>query len=371
VLNRDQIELIHREIDDANTPEESVACGSLMEENAEARELAAELRRVARLFDRVGEREPPSHLKRAILDSLPLPAMSRTESGLMTPRAVLRWSVQQLTLGAERLEEAIMTKKTMLIGGTAVAIVIVIAGLVAGFPPRGGEAGTIGGVEKASRYQGRAMTEADVTIENPEIAALFQNDQILQLVRSDVFREVMGSDAFRQALADDAFRQALANDAFREAITNDAFREAVASDAFREALASDAFREAVASDAFREAVASDAFREAIASDAFREAIASDAFREAIASDAFREALASDAFREALASDAFREALASDAFREALTSDAFREAIATDAFREALANDAFRELLGSDVFQSLAQSQELSRSFVDEAQRVER
>ena len=56
MLNRDQIELIHREIDGANTPEESAACRSLMEENAEAREEEAAPRHVARLFDRVEER---------------------------------------------------------------------------------------------------------------------------------------------------------------------------------------------------------------------------------------------------------------------------------------------------------------------------
>ena len=43
----------------------------------------------------------------------------------------------------------------------------------------GDEAGSIGGVEQAARYKGRAMTAADVTLENPEIQALFQNDQIL------------------------------------------------------------------------------------------------------------------------------------------------------------------------------------------------
>ncbi|HEX9780470.1 MAG TPA: hypothetical protein VGB20_04570, partial [bacterium] len=258
MLNRDQIALVHRETDGANTPEESSAFKALMEQNAEARELAAELRDVARLCDLVEERAPPPHLRRTILDALPQPALSSTESGGMTPRDVLRWSMLHLRLGAERMEEAIMTRKAMLIGGAVVAIVIVVAGVVTGFPPGSKEAGTIGGVEKAARYQGRPMTEADVTIENPEIATLLQNDQILRLVQSDMFREVMASDAFRQALASDAFRQALASDAFRQALASDAFRQALAGDAFRQALAGDAFQQALASDAFQQALAGDA-----------------------------------------------------------------------------------------------------------------
>ena len=289
MLSRDQIELIHQEIDGANTPEGSAAFRSLMEKDPEARALAAELRQVAGLFDQVGEREPPPQLRRAILDALPqqAPASPGTETAWMTPRTIMRWAVGNLRLGTERMEEAIMTKKTMLMGGSAVAIVVVIAWILTGFPPGSRGAGTIGGVEQAARYHGRAMTEADVSLKNPEIQALFQNDQILNLVRSDVFREVMASDAFRQAMASDAFRQAMANDAFRQAMANDAFRQAMANDAFRQAMASDAFRQAMASDAFRQAMASDAFRQAMANDAFRQVMASDAFRQLQSAEAFR------------------------------------------------------------------------------------
>ena len=253
MLNRDQIELIHQEIDGANTPEESAAFRSLMEADAEAKALEAELRHVVRLFDRVGEREPPPRLKRAILDALPpqARAASRTESGWMTPGAIVRWFVFQLRLATERMEEAIMTKKTLLIGATALASVIVIAGLVTGFPPGRQEAGTIGGVEQAARYRGRAMTAADVTLKNPEIQVLFQNDQILRLVQSDVFRQVMASDAFRQAMASDAFRQEMASDAFRQAMANDAFRQLQAAEAFRSLSRSQQLSEAFMSEAMR------------------------------------------------------------------------------------------------------------------------
>lgn len=79
VLNREQIELIHREIDGANSAAESAACRSLIEEHPEARTLEAELRQVTRIFERVGQREPPPHLRQAILDALP--PEPRTTSG--------------------------------------------------------------------------------------------------------------------------------------------------------------------------------------------------------------------------------------------------------------------------------------------------
>ena len=44
-----------------------------------------------------------------------------------------------------------MTKKTMTLTGTVLAAVIVIAGIVIGFPPSWGGAGSIGGVEEAVR----------------------------------------------------------------------------------------------------------------------------------------------------------------------------------------------------------------------------
>ena len=254
MLNRDQIELIHREIDGANTSQESAAFRSLMEEDAEARALEADLRNVTQLFDRAGEREPPPRLKQAILEALPQRARvpSGTEAGWITPGATVRWLVHQLKLASDRMEEAIVTRKAMLVGGTALAAVIVVAGIVTGFPPGRHEAGTIGGVEQAARYQGRSMTAADVTLKNPEIQALFQNDQILRLVQSDAFRDMMQNQAFRDLMASQAYREVVASQAYRDVVASQAYREVVASQAYREIVASQAYREIAASQAYRE-----------------------------------------------------------------------------------------------------------------------
>ena len=259
MLNRDQIELIHREIDGANSPEESAAVRSLMGQYPEARALAAELRHVTRLLDGVGEREPPPHLKRAILEALPQPARA------VTPRAIVRWFVSQLSLVTARMEDVFMARKTMIYGGAALAIVVVAASLVTGVPPTGGGAGTIGGgdipgVQQASRYRGRTMTQADVTLANPEIKALLQNDQILRLLQSDALRQVMGTAAFRELQASAVYRELQASEAFRELQATEAFRELMSSAAFRELQASEAFRELSRSAQLSEAFMSEAMR---------------------------------------------------------------------------------------------------------------
>lgn len=93
VLNQDQIALVHREIDGANTPDESAACRSLIQRNSEARTLEAELRQLTQLFDRVGSAEPREDLRQAILDALPKQVAGTSGWG------VLRAAVQSLVDG--------------------------------------------------------------------------------------------------------------------------------------------------------------------------------------------------------------------------------------------------------------------------------
>src|SRR6266511_117597 len=226
MLSREQIELIQQEIDGANTPAGSAAVRSLLAQDPEARAMAAELRRVAALFGEVAEREPPARLKRAILDALPQPARA-------SPGGLLPWVAQALRFVTTSLEEPIMTRKAVLIGSAAAAVVLVVAGILTGFPPGSRDAGTIGGVQPAARYHGKVMTEADVSLKNPEIQALFQNDQILRLVRSDAFQQVMQNQAFRELLTSDAFRQLQAAEVFRSLSQSQALSQAFMREAMR------------------------------------------------------------------------------------------------------------------------------------------
>src|SRR6267378_252022 len=283
MLSRDQVELIQQEIDGANTPEGSAAVRSLMEQDPEARAMADELRRVAGLFGQVAEREPPARLKRAILNALPQPARA-------SPGALLRWAAQGLRLVTKSMEEPIMTRKAVLIGSAAAAVVIVVAGIITGFPPIFNKAGTIGGiggVEQAARYRGRAMTEADVTLKNPEIQALLQNDQVLQLVKSEAFREVMQNASFHALQANAAYRELAASAAYQQLQANPAFHELLASAAFQRLAVSSAYQQLQANAAFRTLEANAAFQQLQANAAFQQLQASAAFQQLQASEAFR------------------------------------------------------------------------------------
>jgi hypothetical protein len=335
MLSRDQIELIQREIflDEgrANTPEDSARVRALVAADPEAQALAAELREVARAFERVGERAPPPRLKRAILAAVQTPHVER-------PQSISRWFAVLLQSTTERMEEMVMTKKTILIGATAVAILIVGVYLVTGYPRLGGVAGTIGGdsisgVQQAARYHGRALTQADVTLDNPQIAALFQNHDVLNLVKSDAFREVMKSDAFHTLQQSDAFHAILATQAFHNVMAIDAYREVMKSDAYREAMKGDASRDAQATQAWHELQANAAFQALQANASFRALEANQSFH----------------------------AMQSDA--------AFQALMASSAFQAVMANDAMHVLQASEAFHSIAQNAQLSEAFLNQAMRI--
>lgn len=289
MLNREQLELIQREFDDANTPEEGKAFRSLMEV------------------------EPPAHLRRAILESLPLPART-------SPHPFVRWIRSQWSLLTAFMEETFMTRKTMIYGGAALAIVLVIASVVTDFPPLRGTAGTIGGnpagVQQASRYRGRTMTSADVTLDNPEIKALLQNDRILRLVQSEAFRELMENEAFRSLQQSEEYRALQESEAFRDLQQSEEYRALQESDASRAVLSTEAYRELAESEAYREVMESEAYRELMESEAYHDVMETEAFRALFMSDAFRLLQESEAFR-AIARDAqMSEAFMTEAARVA-------------------------------------------------------
>src|SRR5215831_4029433 len=330
MLNTDQIELIQREIDGANTPEDSARVRALVAADPEAQALLAELREVGQLFERVGERAPPPRLKQGILAALQTPHVEM-------PQSISRWFAVLLQSTTERLEEMVMTKKAILIGATAVAIVIAGAYVVTGYPRLGGAAGTIGdsisGVQPAARYHGRALTQGDVTLDNPQIAALFQNHEVLALVKSDAFREVMKSDAFHMLQQNGAFREILSTQAFHMVMQGDAYREIMKSDAYREVMKSDPSREAQ-------------------------------------SHAWRELQANAAFQALQSNPSFQALQANQTFRAMQSDASFQALMASNAFQSVMAKDAMHVLQASQLFRDVAQNAQLSQAFLSEANRFQ-
>ncbi|HJQ21915.1 MAG TPA: hypothetical protein VJ867_16345 [Gemmatimonadaceae bacterium] len=355
MLSPKLIELIHREIDGENTPEASAELRSLTEHDPEARALAAELREVAALLDRVEQRAtpPPPHLRQAILDAVPPPAPRPQGLGSLwiTMQEFFRESVSSLQAVTLRMGESMMAKKALVIGSTVVAAIAIVAVVIVGYPPTGREAGTIGGlrsdsiagVQQAGRYRNRSISERDVTLDNPDVQALFQNDEILTLVKSDAFRTAMRNDAFRELQSNEMFRKLMSTEAYRELQSNAAYRE----------LQSNAL-----------------FRELQAQAASRTAQNTEAMRMAQNTEAMHALQNSEAFHQLQANAAYRQLLANDAFRELQANAAFRELMANDAFRSLLANDAYRQLLSAELFRAVSRNAQMSELFMSAAMRMQ-
>jgi hypothetical protein len=318
MLRPEEIELIHREIDGESTPHDRVAFQALVERQPEARALAAELRDLAALLGKVEQRDPPPGLRPAVLEALRQQSRSdpETASPADAVHALVQRFVLQLRSVTIRMEQLMITKKALVLGSTMVAAVAVVAAVLTGYPPTGREAGTMGGLQKnegeaiagvqqASRFRNKAVTERDITLGNPEVQLLLQNDKILRLVKSDVFRESLRNDNFRELQSSEAFRELTANPAYRELTANPAYRELTANPAFRELTANPAYRELTANPAYRELTANPAFRELTANPAFRELTANPAYRELQANETFRSLSRSQSASEAFLNQAMR------------------------------------------------------------------
>ena len=357
MLTKYQLELIHNEIDGENTAEASAEVRELVANQPEALTLMTSLQSLDALFREVPHREPPPGLRQAIHKAFPASQRALAQAGHThgATQAITRWATRQWNGVSTFMGELMLTKKVLLVGTTAVAVIAIIGNALVGYPPSIFDAGTIGagdgmsGVQQAGRYKGK--TEADVTLSHPEIQALLQNDQVLKLVKSDVFREIMSNDASRKILQSDALRMVSS------------------SDASRSILLSDAFRMVLSSDASRAIFSSEAFRMVNANASYQELMATPAYQDLLATPAYRELLSSESFRMVLANDSFRLLLANDSFRQLLANDSFRTLFANGSFRLLLANDSFRQLLANDSFRQLTRSQSLSEAFLSEAMRV--
>ncbi len=260
-----QRDLIHRESDGETTPEESVEVGTLIATQPEALAFMTSLRELDALFRKVPEHAPPLGLEQRIHQEMESKARRSRQAGRPPGRtqSVTRWVVQWWAGVRNLTEELMQTKKVLIGAAAAVALIAVIGHFTVGYPPSFRDAGTIGatdgitGVQQAGRYQGRTMTEADVTLSNPEVQALFQDDKVLTLVQSDLFRKVMRDESFR-ALQSNAAYQALQSNADFKALQSNADFKALQSNADFKALQSNADFKALQSNAEFKALQSNA-----------------------------------------------------------------------------------------------------------------
>jgi len=99
MIEKRLIELMNKEIDGANSPDESAALQAYLQSNDEGRRYYEELRGVATLFSAAGEITPPQDLDRAIMASITeqearrtVGADGRSVLGVFSPRRKLAYS---------------------------------------------------------------------------------------------------------------------------------------------------------------------------------------------------------------------------------------------------------------------------------------
>jgi len=339
-----QIELIHGEIDGANTPNQSAEVARLVETVPEARALMTSLRSLDALFNKVPDRVPPP----MSLSSMTSPRKAQTISS---------GSSKQRNRISKLMEEWMSTKKVLIIATTAVAAIAIIGQLIVGYKPSAYDAGTVGagsgmgGVEKAGRFRGRTMTEADVTLSNPEIRTLLQNDKVLKLVQSKAFHDAMNNPAFHELLNSDAFHQLESQDAFEQLMSSDASYNVLLVAANE---ASHDVSLVAANDASHQVAA---------------VAANDLAHKVLSNEVYNQILNSDAFHGIMNNDALHGVLASEAFHELLANDAFQSVLSNDSFHNILANDALHDLASSEVFLQIAHDASLGEAFLNEAGRI--
>ncbi|HVF39047.1 MAG TPA: hypothetical protein VM939_04035 [Gemmatimonadaceae bacterium] len=363
-----ELELIHREVDGANTPEESSELRKLVETDPEALSIMTSLQGLDAVLSQVPDRAPRSHVIEQIRNAIPSNYMaSSTRRAQGTTQTITGWITQRWNSVTNFMEESMETKKILIIATTAVAAIAVIGQLVTGYSPSIFDAGTIGardgmsGVTQAGRVKGRKMSADDVTLSNPQISALFQDDKVLKLVKSDVFREAMRDEQFRELQSSEAYHQLMKSDAYHQLMN---------SEAYNQLMNSEAYNQLMKSEAYNQLMKSEAYHQLMKSESYNQLMKSDAYNQLMKDEAYNQLMSSVAFQEVMKNDAYREAMKNDAYREAMKNDAFRDVMKNDAYREVMKNDAYHQLQSNEVFRELSRDQSLSELFLSEAMRAE-
>lgn len=162
MINEREIELIHGEIDGANTAEESVRVQMLLGSNPEARALYDDLKQLAGLMRPGAGEELPRTLHNRIMNALPRGLHTPRKSGIGARLFQLKSKFNPRSIHF-LIMEGLMKKA--IIGGLAVAAVAVLYfATLYPWPGASSSEGTIGGVKK---YNAGQIDDKDVKVAQP------------------------------------------------------------------------------------------------------------------------------------------------------------------------------------------------------------
>lgn len=274
-----------------------------------------------------------------------------------------------------------MPNKKWILGGAA-ALAVMVAFIALRSPNTGTNAqGTIGA---ASRYQSEQVSGADVSLDNPEVAAFLQSDTFRKLASSPSFREAAKSTDFGRFVANDNLRGVSAKydlvRVFESAHVMDLFKSDAFAKAMTEALIADGLRKADLAKMMEGAYLADLLKldavRSLASTGDFIKLANDAARVDARSvvdlnriaDGYKGLKESDAYRALEGNKYFAEALQHgfmDLFRTpegaVFAVDGLRSLVDAGHLAEALRVDGFRSVMDALNVDTYSAVVDLARS----------
>ncbi|HLB00079.1 MAG TPA: hypothetical protein VJO14_01710, partial [Bacteroidota bacterium] len=148
-------ELIHRELDGANSPSESRILHEFLSTDAGANQFFEEQRRLHSLLSSVPRMDPPENLMKIIMNTISTPEHHRRHS-------LIQFHTLQFTFS--HLQEVFMKNK-LIIGGVVAAFAVVYFAVWYPWPSDSEMFGTIGGAKK---YRSEQISDKDVVVGNQQ-----------------------------------------------------------------------------------------------------------------------------------------------------------------------------------------------------------
>lgn len=193
MLEKKQTDLLNQELDGTNSEKQRAVVRKVLEKNAEARHFYEDLQAMKSLFDGMKDADPPSSLKKRILNAVPARHARRA------PVSSLPFLQTLATNSRYRYMYAFA-------GGAAVGILL-FAIFTTGPPDTGDLVGTMAG-QPAQTVQ----AEANVAIDIPQAKGILSARQVGPLITAELrLQSTQPLDVFlffdRQVLRFDTFRQ--------------------------------------------------------------------------------------------------------------------------------------------------------------------
>jgi hypothetical protein len=245
----------------------------------------------------------------------------------------------------------------VLVGISALAVVVIATFAITGFPP--GSRGTEGTIGLSKNPDGlQHFLESDTwnrLMQNKpmqaELRTIFSDQRLMSALADPELSARLATHDLALALATPGLSAVLGSADFEAALANPQIHTALGDARVQAALRNPNVRSATASGTLNSVKSDPDLVAAERAPGFQAVVDNPALTKAFATPAFATALAHPAFEAALGNAEFVAAVENPAFEAALARPAFRNALGDANFQAALANGSFRAALTDTTLQS--------------------